>query len=134
MLHAFQGYDTLDVIEDSLMRALLWLTLIKTFNLSQENHQCFVSLASAHHPLTTTIIWLKLVWNWLISYAFFLKEANFAQSINIKFSFRGVKNSTLHKIKPWNLQMSEGEVNAVNSIFDLHELLGFNLIHDHQSN
>ncbi|KAI5668854.1 hypothetical protein M9H77_18707 [Catharanthus roseus] len=79
VLHAFQGYDTLDVIED---RKSPVLRIIGIGPPSTDNHNYMIEIA------------------------------NFAQSINIKFSFRGVKNSTLHKIKPWNLQMSEGEVNA----------------------
>ncbi|KAI5668856.1 hypothetical protein M9H77_18709 [Catharanthus roseus] len=43
----------------------------------------------------------------------FFKESNLAQSVNAKFAFRGVTTFMLHKMKPWNLKMSQGEAIAI---------------------
>ncbi|KAJ0523950.1 putative transcription factor GRAS family [Helianthus annuus] len=53
-----------------------------------------------------------------------LKLAELARSVNVRFAFRGVAATRLDDVKPWMLQVSPKEAVAVNSIMQLHKLLG----------
>lgn len=52
-----------------------------------------------------------------------LDLAKLAESLKVKFEFRGVVANKLDDIKPWMLQVRPGEVVAVNSMMQLHKLL-----------
>jgi hypothetical protein len=52
-----------------------------------------------------------------------MKLAQLAASVNIEFDFWGVVALKLNEVKPWMLQVLPGEVVAVNSVLQLHQLL-----------
>lgn len=53
-----------------------------------------------------------------------VRLAELARSVNVRFAFGGVAASRLEDVKPWMLQVGPKEAVAVNSIMQLHRLLG----------
>ena len=53
-----------------------------------------------------------------------LTDCKLARSVNVWFAFRGVATSRLEDVKLWMLQVGPKEAVAVNSIMQLHRLLG----------
>ncbi|KAE8682875.1 putative GRAS family transcription factor family protein [Hibiscus syriacus] len=53
-----------------------------------------------------------------------LRLAELARSVNVRFAFRGVAASRLEDVNPWMIEVNPKEAVAVNSIMQLHCLLG----------
>lgn len=51
------------------------------------------------------------------------KLGQLAESVHVKFDFRGVFAENLNEVQPWMLQVRQGEAVAVNSVLQLHKLL-----------
>ncbi|KAF8697051.1 hypothetical protein HU200_036704 [Digitaria exilis] len=52
-----------------------------------------------------------------------VRLADLARSVRVHFSFRGVAANRLDEVRPWMLQVSQGEAVAVNSVLQLHRLV-----------
>ncbi|KAF8675889.1 hypothetical protein HU200_047385 [Digitaria exilis] len=55
-----------------------------------------------------------------------VRLADLARSVRVHFSFRGVAANRLDEVRPWMLQVSQGEAVAVNSVLQLHRLVADN--------
>ncbi|KAI5680647.1 hypothetical protein M9H77_01874 [Catharanthus roseus] len=105
ILEAFRGHDFVHVIHFSLMQGLQWPSLIHALALRPEGP-----------PL------LRIT-------GILSDRDSVGEIINANLAFRGVVASKLDDINPWLLQTSQGEAIVVNSILELHKLIGLNSIH-----
>ncbi|KAL2929419.1 DELLA protein GAI1 [Bienertia sinuspersici] len=116
ILEAFEGHTSAHVIDFSLMHGLQWPALIQALALRPSGPPLLRLTAISSPSLSN-------------GHNHFIHEtglrlAQLAQSINVKFSFRVVTISRLEDIKPWMVHTSPEEVVAINSILQLHRLLG----------
>lgn len=114
ILEAFQGHDCVHVIDFNLMQGLQWPALIQALAL-RPGGPPLLRLTGIGPPSPDGRDSLREIG---------LKLAELARSVNVKFAFRGVAASRLDDIKPWMLQASPKEAIAVNSILQLHKLVG----------
>lgn len=119
ILEAFQGHDCVHVIDFSLMQGLQWPALIQALAL-RPGGPPLLRLTGIGPPSPDGRDSLREIG---------LKLAELARSVNVKFAFRGVAASRLDDIKPWMLQASPKEAIAVNSILQLHKLVGLDSPH-----
>ncbi|KAI5680648.1 hypothetical protein M9H77_01875 [Catharanthus roseus] len=119
ILEAFQSHDFVHVIDFSLMQGLQWPTLIQALALHSGGPP-LLRITSVGPPSTNNNDSLGEIG---------FKLAVFARSINVNLAFRGVVASRLDDIRPWLFQTGQGEAIAVNSILELHKLIGLNSIH-----
>ncbi|KAA8535034.1 hypothetical protein F0562_030037 [Nyssa sinensis] len=114
ILEAFDGHDCVHVIDFNLMHGLQWPALIQALALRPGGPPMLrltgIGLPSPDGRDSLREIGLRL--------------AELASSVNVRFAFRGVAASRLEDVKPWMLQVSPKEVVAINSIMQLHRLLG----------
>lgn len=114
ILEALDGHDFVHVIDFSLMQGLQWPPLIQALALRPGGPPSLrltgIGPTSGNGPYSLREIGLRL--------------AQLAQSVNMPFAFRAVAASRLEDIKPWMLETSPTEALAVNSILQLHRLLG----------
>lgn len=128
ILEAFDGHDCVHVIDFNLMQGLQWPALIQALAL-RPNGPPVLRLTGigppspdGHDPLRETG----------------LRLAQLAQSVNVRFAFRGVAASRIDDVKLWMLQVDSKEAVAVNCVMQLHKLLDnpsridnvLNLIHN----
>ncbi|XP_076958816.1 protein SLENDER RICE1-LIKE 1-like [Bidens hawaiensis] len=114
ILEAFEGHDCVHVIDFNLMQGLQWPALIQALAL-RPGGPPLLRLTGIGPPSLDGRDSLREIG---------LKLAELARSVNVRFAFRGVAASRLDDVKPWMLQVSPKEVVAVNSIMQLHKLLG----------
>lgn len=114
ILEAFQGHDCVHVIDFNLMHGLQWPALIQALAL-RPGGPPLLRLTGIGPPSPDGRDSLREIG---------LKLAELARSVNVRFAFRGVAASRLDDVKSWMLQVGSNEAVAVNSIMQLHKLLG----------
>ncbi|KAK3439303.1 hypothetical protein EUGRSUZ_C04156 [Eucalyptus grandis] len=114
ILEAFDGHDCVHVIDFNLMHGLQWPALIQALALRPRGPP-LLRLTGIGPPSPDGRDVLREIG---------LRLAELARSVNVRFAFRGVAASRLEDVKPWMLQVSPKEAVAVNSIMQLHRLLG----------
>jgi DELLA protein len=114
ILEAFNGHDCVHVIDFNLMHGLQWPALIQALAL-RPGGPPFLRLTGIGPPSHDDRDNLREIG---------LRLAELARSVNVRFAFRGVAAWRLEDVKPWMLQVSSKEAVAVNSIMQLHRLLG----------
>ncbi|XP_031282020.1 DELLA protein SLR1-like [Pistacia vera] len=114
ILEAFDGHDCVHVVDFNLMHGLQWPALIQALAL-RPGGPPLLRLTGIGPPSPDGRDSLREIG---------LRLAELARSVNIRFAFRGVAASRLEDVKPWMLQVSPKEALAVNSIMQLHKLLG----------
>lgn len=114
ILEAFDGHDCIHVIDLNLMHGLQWPALIQALAL-RPGGPPLLRLTGIGPPSPNGRDSLREIG---------LRLAELARSVNVRFTFRGVAASRLEDVKPWMLQVSPKEALAVNSIMQLHKLLG----------
>lgn len=114
ILEAFNGHDCVHVIDFNLMQGLQWPALIQALAL-RPGGPPFLRLTGIGPPSSDDRDTLREIG---------LRLADLARSVNVRFAFRGVAAWRLEDVKPWMLQVSPKEAVAVNSIMQLHRLLG----------
>ncbi|KAF5788383.1 putative transcription factor GRAS family [Helianthus annuus] len=114
ILEAFDGQDCVHVIDFNLMQGLQWPALIQALAL-RPGGPPLLRLTGIGPPSLDGRDSLREIG---------LKLAELARSVNVRFAFRGVAATRLDDVKPWMLQVSPKEAVAVNSIMQLHKLLG----------
>ncbi|KAF8393285.1 hypothetical protein HHK36_021526 [Tetracentron sinense] len=114
ILEAFDGHDCVHVVDFSLMHGLQWPALIQALAL-RPGGPPLLRLTGIGPPSPDGRDSLREIG---------LRLAELARSVNVRFAFRGVAASRLDDVKPWMLQVGPREAVAVNSIMQLHRLLG----------
>ncbi|KAK4791701.1 hypothetical protein SAY86_032114 [Trapa natans] len=114
ILEAFEGHDCVHVIDFSLMHGLQWPALIQALAL-RPGGPPILRLTGIGPPSPDGRDTLREIG---------LRLAELVRSVNVRFAFRGVAASGLEDVKPWMLQVSPNEAVAVNSIMQMHKLLG----------
>ncbi|XP_027338549.1 DELLA protein GAI1-like [Abrus precatorius] len=114
ILEAFNGHDCVHVIDFNLMQGLQWPALIQILAL-RPGGPPLLRLTGIGPPSPDDRDSLREIG---------LRLAELARSVNVRFAFRGVAAWRLEDVKPWMLQVSPKEAVAVNSIMQLHRLLG----------
>ncbi|KAJ7978854.1 DELLA protein [Quillaja saponaria] len=114
ILEAFDGHDCVHVIDFNLMHGLQWPALIQALAL-RHGGPPLLRLTGIGPPSPDGRDSLREIG---------LRLAELARSVNIQFAFRGVAAPRLEDVKPWMLEVSPKEAVAVNSIMQLHRLLG----------
>ncbi|XAR66950.1 hypothetical protein NMG60_11013341 [Bertholletia excelsa] len=114
ILEAFNGHDCVHVIDFDLMHGLQWPALIQALAL-RPGGSPVLHLTGIGPPSLDGRDSLREVG---------LRLAELARSVNVRFSFRGIAASRLEDVKPWMLQVDPKEAVAINSIMQLHKLLG----------
>ncbi|KAE8714168.1 GDP-mannose transporter GONST4-like [Hibiscus syriacus] len=114
ILEAFDGHDCVHVVDFNLMHGLQWPALIQALAL-RPGGPPLLRLTGIGPPSPDGRDSLREVG---------LRLAELARSVNVRFAFRGVAASRLEDVKPWMLQVNPKESVAVNSIMQLHRLLG----------
>lgn len=113
ILEAFEGHGSVHVIDLNLIHGLQWPALIQA-----------LALRPGGPPLLRlTAIGPRQPDGRDVLQEIGMKLAQFAESVNVEFDFRGVMSDKLEDIKPWMFQVKPGEVIAVNSVLQLHRLL-----------
>ncbi|KAJ7541237.1 hypothetical protein O6H91_10G050800 [Diphasiastrum complanatum] len=113
ILEAFENQKQVHVIDFNLMHGLQWPALIQALALRPEGPP-FLRITGIGPPQPGGNDVLQEIG---------VKLAQLAKSVNVEFDFRGVIAAKLDDVKPWMLQVSQGEAVAVNSIMQLHRLL-----------
>ncbi|TYJ98096.1 DELLA protein SLR1-like [Cucumis melo var. makuwa] len=116
ILEAFDGHDCVHVIDFNLMHGLQWPALIQALAL-RPGGPPLLRLTGIGPPSPDGRDSLREIG---------LRLAELARSVNVRFAFRGVAAARLEDVKPWMLQVSPKETVAVNSVMQLHRLLGNN--------
>ncbi|XWS17192.1 hypothetical protein CRYUN_Cryun33cG0047200 [Craigia yunnanensis] len=114
ILEAFDGHDCVHVVDFNLMHGLQWPALIQALAL-RPGGPPLLRLTGIGTPSPDGRDLLREIG---------LRLAELARSVNVRFAFRGVAASRLEDVKPWMLQVNPKEAVAVNSIMQLHRLLG----------
>ncbi|XVE98254.1 hypothetical protein REPUB_Repub03eG0089900 [Reevesia pubescens] len=114
ILEAFEGHDSIHVVDFNLMHGLQWPALIQALAL-RPGGPPILRLTGIGPPSPDGRDSLREIG---------LRLAELARSVNVRFAFRGVAASRLEDVKPWMLQVNPKETVAVNSIMQLHRLLG----------
>ncbi|KAJ4708349.1 DELLA protein [Melia azedarach] len=114
ILEAFDGHDCVHVVDFNLMHGLQWPALIQALAL-RPGGPPLLRLTGIGPPSPDGRDSLREIG---------MRLAELARSVNIRFAFRGVAASRLEDVKPWMLQVRPKEALAVNSIMQLHKLLG----------
>ncbi|EEF33021.1 DELLA protein GAI1, putative [Ricinus communis] len=114
ILEAFDGHDCVHVVDFNLMHGLQWPALIQALAL-RPGGPPLLRLTGIGPPSPDGRDSLREIG---------VKLAELARSVNVRFAFRGVAASRLEDVKPWMLQVNPKEAIAVNSIMQLHKLLG----------
>ncbi|KAL4296104.1 hypothetical protein GQ457_12G023550 [Hibiscus cannabinus] len=114
ILEAFDGHDCVHVVDFNLMHGLQWPALIQALAL-RPGGPPLLRLTGIGPPSPDGRDSLREIG---------LRLAEWARSVNVRFAFRGVAASRLEDVKPWMLQVNPKEAVAVNSIMQLHRLLG----------
>ncbi|XP_058074610.1 protein SLENDER RICE1-LIKE 1-like [Magnolia sinica] len=114
ILEAFHGHDCVHVIDFNLMHGLQWPALIQALAL-RPGGPPFLRLTGIGPPSPDGRDSLREIG---------LRLAELARSVRVRFAFRGVAASRLDDVKPGMLQVGPREAVAVNSVMQLHRLLG----------
>nr|QFR35737.1 DELLA protein DWARF8-LIKE [Garnotia stricta var. longiseta] len=113
ILEAVHGCNHVHIIDFNLMQGLQWPALIQALAL-RPGGPPFLRLTGIGPPSPPGRDDLRDVG---------IRLADLARSVRVHFSFRGVAANRLDEVRPWMLQVSQGEAVAVNSVLQLHRLL-----------
>jgi hypothetical protein len=113
ILEAVQGCSHVHIIDFNLMQGLQWPALIQALAL-RPGGPPFLRLTGIGPPSPPGRDDLRDVG---------VRLADLARSVRVHFSFRGVAANRLDEVRPWMLQVSQGEAVAVNSVLQLHRLV-----------
>ncbi|XP_031497443.1 DELLA protein GAI1-like [Nymphaea colorata] len=115
ILEAFAGKPRVHVIDFSMKQGMQWPALMQALALRPGGPPAF-RLTGVGPPQRDNSDPLQEV-GW--------KLAQFAETINVEFEYRGLVAASLADIEAYMLDLrpTDGEVVAVNSIFELHQLL-----------
>ncbi|KAI3696275.1 hypothetical protein L1987_79287 [Smallanthus sonchifolius] len=113
ILEAFAGKKKVHVIDFSMKQGMQWPALMQALALRPGGPPTF-RLTGIGPPLDDNTDHLQEV-GW--------KLAQLADRILVEFEFRGFLAESLADLEPGMLDLREGEVVAVNSVFEMHELL-----------
>ncbi|KAG2599441.1 hypothetical protein PVAP13_5KG444307 [Panicum virgatum] len=113
ILEAVQGCRHVHIIDFNLMQGLQWPALIQALAL-RPGGPPFLRLTGIGPPSPPGRDDLRDVG---------VRLADLARSVRVHFSFRGVAANRLDEVRPWMLQVSQGEAVAVNSVLQLHRLV-----------
>ncbi|KAG8069305.1 hypothetical protein GUJ93_ZPchr0005g14874 [Zizania palustris] len=113
ILEAFEGCNHVHVIDFALMDGVQWPSLI----------QALAVRPGGPPTVRITGIGPRFVCDRDVLRDVGVRLAEFASSVNVPFSFRGVASNNLDDLSSWMFQLSPGETVAVNSILQLHRLL-----------
>ena len=119
ILEAFSGHACVHVIDFHLAHGLQWPPLIQALALRPGGPPS-LRLTGIGPPSPDRRDALRETG---------LRLAELARSVNVRFVFRGVAASRLEDVEPWMLQVRPEEAVAVNSVMQLHRLLGSDPIH-----
>ncbi|RWV85426.1 hypothetical protein GW17_00052786 [Ensete ventricosum] len=114
ILEAFQGHDRVHVVDFNLMHGLQWPALIQALAL-RPGGPPLLRLTGVGPPSPDGRDALREVG---------LRLAELARSVQVRFAFRGVAATRLEHVRPWMFQVAPGEAVAVNTVLQLHRLLG----------
>ncbi|CAL4948455.1 unnamed protein product [Urochloa decumbens] len=113
ILEAVQGCKHVHIIDFSIMQGLQWPALIQALALRPGGPPS-LRLTGIGPPSPPGRDDLRDVG---------VRLADLARSVRVHFSFRGVAANRLDEVRPWMLQVSQGEAVAVSSVLQLHRLL-----------
>ncbi|KAK1419865.1 hypothetical protein QVD17_29264 [Tagetes erecta] len=113
ILEAFAGKKNVHVIDFSMKQGMQWPALLQALALRPGGPPTF-RLTGIGPPSDDNTDHLQQV-GW--------KLAQLADTIHVKFEFRGFLAESLADLEPSMLDLRENEVVAVNSVFEMHELL-----------
>lgn len=114
ILEAFDGHDRVHVIDFSLMHGLQWPALIQALALRPGGSPS-LRLTGIGQPSQDGRDSLREIG---------IRLAELARSVGVPFVFREVAARRLDDVQPWMLNVVAGEAVAVNSVMQLHRLLG----------
>ncbi|KAL6842713.1 hypothetical protein ACP4OV_027557 [Aristida adscensionis] len=114
ILEAVHGCSHVHIIDFNLMQGLQWPALIQALAL-RPGGPPFLRITGIGPPSPPGRDDLRDVG---------LRLADLARSVRVRFSFRGVAANRLDEVRPWMLQVAQGETLAINSVLQLHRLLG----------
>ncbi|CAM6104505.1 unnamed protein product [Calypogeia fissa] len=114
ILEAFKGAKFVHVIEFNLNHGLQWPALIQALAMRPGGPPVLRLTGIGPPEIGEEHDSLKQIG---------LDLAKLAESLKVRFEFRGVVANKLDDIKDWMLQVRPGEVVAVNSMMQLHKLL-----------
>ncbi|GLT28950.1 hypothetical protein SLA2020_038500 [Shorea laevis] len=114
ILEAFDGHDCVHVVDFNLMHGLQWPALIQALAL-RPGGPPLLRLTGIGPPSPDGRDCLREIG---------LRLAELARSVNVRFAFRGVAAARPEDVEPRMLQVNDNEAVAVNSIMQLHRLLG----------
>ncbi|KAK9060060.1 hypothetical protein SSX86_020764 [Deinandra increscens subsp. villosa] len=113
ILEAFAGKKKVHVIDFSMKQGMQWPALMQALALRPGGPPTF-RLTGIGPPSDDKTDHLQEV-GW--------KLAQLADTIHVEFEFRGFLAESLADLEPSMLDLRDGEVVAVNSVFEMHELL-----------
>ncbi|XP_051145093.1 DELLA protein GAI1-like [Andrographis paniculata] len=113
ILEALAGKNQVHVIDFSMKQGIQWPALLQALALRQGGPPSF-RLTGIGPPSHDDTDHLQVV-GW--------KLAQLAEAINVKFEYRGFVANSLADLDASMFDIREGETVAVNSIFELHQLL-----------
>ncbi|KAK1374666.1 DELLA protein GAI [Heracleum sosnowskyi] len=113
ILEAFAGKKMVHVIDFSMKQGMQWPALMQALALRPGGPPTF-RLTGIGPPSNDNTDHLQEV-GW--------KLAQFAETIHVKFEYRGFVANSLVDLNACMLHLREGETVAVNSVFELHQLL-----------
>ncbi|WVZ69466.1 hypothetical protein U9M48_018242 [Paspalum notatum var. saurae] len=115
ILEAVQGCARVHIVDFSLMQGLQWPALIQALALRPGGPPALRLTGIGPPSPPGGRDHLRDVG---------VRLADLARSVRVHFSFRGVAANRLDEVRPWMLQLAPGEAVAVNSVLQLHRLLG----------
>ncbi|XP_057968788.1 DELLA protein SLN1-like [Malania oleifera] len=114
ILEAFNGCDCVHVVDFNLMQGLQWPALIQALAL-RPGGPPKLRLTGIGPPSPDGRDSLREIG---------IRLGELARSVNVGFAFRGVAAARLDDVQPWMIHVRPEEALAVNSILQLHRLLG----------
>ncbi|KAL1289469.1 hypothetical protein HN51_057569 [Arachis hypogaea] len=114
ILEAFSGHSSVHVVDFHLAHGLQWPPLIQALALRPGGPPS-LRITGIGPPSPDRRDALRETG---------IRLAELARSVNVRFAFRGVAASRLEDVEPWMLQVRQEEAVAINSVMQLHRLLG----------
>ncbi|XP_047944739.1 DELLA protein GAI1-like [Salvia hispanica] len=113
ILEAFAGKSRVHVIDFTMKQGMQWPALLQALALRPSGPPSFrlTGIGPPSHDETDHL--QEVGW----------RLAQLAESINVEFEYRGFVASSLADLDAAMFEIREGEIVAVNSIFELHQLL-----------
>ncbi|KZV19540.1 hypothetical protein F511_06402 [Dorcoceras hygrometricum] len=113
ILEAFAGEDRVHVIDFSMKQGMQWPALLQALALRPGGPPTFRLTGVGPPPQDNTDHLQEVGW----------RLAQLAETINVEFEYKGFVASSLADLDSSMFDIRQGEAVAVNSIFELHQLL-----------